>query len=382
MDFAESLLDDGSDHFPDFFSNFHNGDIRGLSATENALDKFASNNTSIVPVALFSFLVNSLGVVEQLEVVSDVESKVLLEQSLASFVLESVSVVDLLDFLVASDAVNKFLRKGALVNLVFSDKSEVVVGGEVSNNVFEEVEGDLSSSFVEALDDGGGVAQVGLFEQSVQKVLKIDEGIIGGATDGLLGIDLLSNLTKKLTEGLVHTLDIIEVASACQLSKSLDVEGDVLNGLLFEEGERSARNVVSNEKFVSFRVISHASKSGRREALLEVLDMDGQVDDIVFGNILQEVTNEVHSQIGSVFIKAVDFLDGISDITLFPESSKNLVKTVLGVSGLRSSGSEIATEKLARAKSEKAESNNKSLHHLLTQRFLSLYYYLEAIVKF
>jgi len=170
-----------------------------------------------VPVALFSFLVDGLGVVEQLEVVSDVESEVLLEQGLAGFVVESVSVIDLLDFLVASDAVNELLGKGTLVNLVFSDKSEVVVGGEVSDNVFEEVEGDLSGGGVEALDDGGGVAQVGLFEQSVQKVLEIDEGIIRGGNDGLLGVDLLSDLTEKLAEGLVHALIPVEVGRASQI---------------------------------------------------------------------------------------------------------------------------------------------------------------------
>jgi len=82
--------------------------------------------------------------------------------------------------------------------------------------------------------------------------------------------------------------------------------------------------------------------------------VDGQVDDVVHGNIFQELSNEVHGQLGSGFVEAVDFLDGISQVALFPESSKDLVKTVLGVS-------------VAGDKSQNSEDNNKSLDHLLTK---------------
>lgn len=323
MDFVESFFDERSDHLPDFFNEFPNGDIRSVSTTDDTLEKFTSDNTSIVPVTLINLLVNSLGVVEQLEMVSEIEGKVLLEQGLSGFIVESISVIDLLDFLIISDTISDVLGKGALVNLVFSDKSEIVVGSEVSDNIFEEMEGDLSGGFSEALDDGGGVAQLGLFKQSVQEVLKVNFRIVRSRGNSLLGIDLLSNLTEKLSKRLVHTLIVVEVGSACQLPESCDVKGDVLNCLLFKKGKGSASNVVSNEELVGFGIISHATESGRREALLEILDMDWQVDEIVLSNVLEEIPNKDHSQISSFFIEAVDFLNWVGEIALFPESSKD-----------------------------------------------------------
>jgi uncharacterized membrane protein YeaQ/YmgE (transglycosylase-associated protein family) len=231
-----------------------------------------------------------------------------------------------LDFSVVFHAILDGLRELRHIVLGGIGSTINVVLGSSSEDSTEGLHGKSGTAIIEALDDGSGISEVSLFEETVEELL-----------EGISVITINSHAISKdsLEDGTSFVTNLVVLASleiVIGLNSSL-VEGeDMGKGILFDLlldflGSQTSQ-MVSSEGGLDFSIVLHAILDRLGKLGNVVLGGIGSTIDIVLGGSSEDSTEGLHGKSGTAIIEALDDGSGISKTSLFEETVEELLEGI------------------------------------------------------
>jgi hypothetical protein len=231
-----------------------------------------------------------------------------------------------LDFSVVFHAILDGLRELRDIVLGGIGSTINVVLGSSSEDSTEGLDGKGSTAIIEALDDGGGVSEVSLFEETIEELL---EGIsIITINSHAISEDSLKDGTSFMANLVVLASLEIVVSLNSSLVKGEDVSQSVLFDFLLNFLGSQTSQMVSSEGGLDFSVVLHAILNRLGELGNVVLGGIGSTIDIVLGGSSEDSTEGLDGKSGTAIIEALDDGGGISKTSLFEETVEELLEGI------------------------------------------------------